>query len=84
MDVLADQFSVPFPARVSRTASSVSQSATKEGLLFGLGTAVPVAQAVPSNNGVPAIAADHWPSPAPLTDLTCTSYCVPPIRPVTS
>ena len=39
MAVEPDQFSVPLPARVSRAASSASQSATRPGLLAALGTA---------------------------------------------
>ena len=44
MGVLADQSSVPVPARVSRDDSSASQSATSPGLLAGLATATPLPQ----------------------------------------
>ena len=43
MGVFAAQFNATVPARVSRAASSVSQSDTSPGLASGLGTAPPVA-----------------------------------------
>ena len=33
---------------------------------------------------VPMTVVDHGPSPATFTALTCTSYCVPPLRPARS
>ena len=46
MGVSADQFSVALPARVSRAASSVSQSDTSPGLLPGTVTATPEEQSL--------------------------------------
>ena len=83
MDALPDQFSIPAPARVSRSSNSVSQSDTSPELLAASATAPPVAQGV-ACVGVPVTVADQEPSPAELTARTCTSYCRPPSRPVNS
>ena len=82
MGILEDQFSVPLPARVSRTVSRISQSDSKPGLVAALGTAPSVEQGGPDCNGVPVRVADHGPSPAALIARTCTSYRVPSARPV--
>ena len=81
MGTLADQFSDPVPARVSPATSSASQSEISRVLVASF-TAPPATQTL-GIDGVPMAAPDQKPlSPARLTALTCTSYCVSPVSPV--
>ena len=79
--VLADQLSRPLPARASRAARSDSQSDMMPASITA--ETAPAVTHTLGVVGVPVADADHTAgSPARSTARTCTSYCVPGLRPV--